>query len=103
MEIGFIGLGAMGRGMAASLQNAGHDLVVNDLRKESAADCLGRGGSWAETSHELASRAELILTSLPTSRDVEAVVRGDDGVAELAEEDIPAVLAQHVELPTTFA
>ena len=36
MKIGFIGLGTMGAGMAHNLQQAGHDLVVHDLNKESA-------------------------------------------------------------------
>jgi len=81
MKIGFIGLGAMGRGMAANLQKAGHDLVVNDLRKESASEYLDQGASWADTPYDLASQVELVFTSLPTPQDVEAVALGEKGLA----------------------
>ena len=36
MKIGFIGLGTMGRHMAANLQKAGHELIVHDVRREAA-------------------------------------------------------------------
>jgi 3-hydroxyisobutyrate dehydrogenase len=81
MKIGFIGLGAMGRGMASNLQKAGHDLVVNDLRQEAAAEYLDNGATWAATPRELAAQVELVFTSLPTPADVEAVAFGDNGLA----------------------
>ena len=81
MKIGFIGLGAMGRGIATNLQAAGHDLVVNDLRKESAAEFLERGATWARTARELAAEVDLVFTSLPTPQDVEAVAFGEDGLS----------------------
>jgi len=81
MKIGFIGLGAMGRGVASNLQAAGHDLVVNDLRKESAGEFLDKGATWAETPRDLAAEVDLVFTSLPTPQDVEAVALGDDGLA----------------------
>ena len=82
MKIGFIGLGAMGRGMASNLQKAGHDLVVNDLRVEAAAEYLDNGATWAATPRELAAQVELVFTSLPTPADVEAVAFGRDGLSE---------------------
>lgn len=81
MKIGFIGLGAMGRGVASNLQAAGHDLVVNDLRKESASEFLDEGATWAETPRELAAEVDLVFTSLPTPQDVEAVALAEDGLA----------------------
>lgn len=81
MKIGFIGLGAMGRGMASNLQKAGHDLVVNDLRQEAASTYLDNGATWAATPRELADQVELVFTSLPTPQDVEAVASGDNGLA----------------------
>ena len=81
MKIGFIGLGAMGRGMASNLQKAGHDLVVNDLRQEAASTYLDNGATWAATPRELADQVELVFTSLPTPQDVEAVAFGDNGLA----------------------
>jgi 3-hydroxyisobutyrate dehydrogenase-like beta-hydroxyacid dehydrogenase len=74
MRIGFIGLGAMGRHMAANLQRAGHELQVYDLRKvdgfpnqkDSVADAI-RG-------------SELLFTSLPGPAEVEAVGQQVGGV-----------------------
>jgi 3-hydroxyisobutyrate dehydrogenase-like beta-hydroxyacid dehydrogenase len=81
MRIGFIGLGAMGRGMAANLQKAGHDLVVHDMRPESAAEYLDNGATWAPTPRELATQVQLVFTSLPTPQDVETVALGENGLA----------------------
>lgn len=81
MKVGFIGLGAMGRGMAANLQKNGHDLVVNDMRQEAAREYLDAGASWADTPSELASQVEVVFTSLPTPQDVESVALGENGLA----------------------
>ena len=43
MRVGFIGLGMMGKGMAANLQKAGHDLVVHDLSRAAAEPFLAKG------------------------------------------------------------
>jgi len=67
MRIGFIGLGAMGRPMAASLQRAGHALQVHDLRR---VDSLG---TWKDSVTEAAKDCELLFTSLPGPAEVEAV------------------------------
>jgi 3-hydroxyisobutyrate dehydrogenase len=81
MRIGFIGLGAMGRGIAANLQEAGHDLVVYDVRREAAAQHLERGAAWAKSPRELAGQVELVFTSLPTPQDMESVAVGDEGLS----------------------
>ncbi len=80
MKIGFIGLGTMGQHMAASLQRAGHDLVVNDLRREAAEPHLERGASWAESPRVLAERSDLVFSSLPGPPEVEAVALAEDGL-----------------------
>jgi len=67
MKIGFIGLGAMGRPIAANLQRAGHALQVYDLRR---IDGLG---TWKESVTEAAQDCELLFTSLPGPAEVEAV------------------------------
>jgi 3-hydroxyisobutyrate dehydrogenase len=79
MKIGFIGLGLMGRGMAANLRRAGHDMVVHDLRSEAAEPLLDNKVSWAATPKELAEACDLVFTSQPWPADVEAVLRGDSG------------------------
>jgi 3-hydroxyisobutyrate dehydrogenase-like beta-hydroxyacid dehydrogenase len=80
MELGFIGLGRMGGGMAANLQRAGHDLVVLDKREELAKPLLEHGASWAESPAEVVGRAEVVFTSLPGPAEVEEVALGSEGL-----------------------
>lgn len=80
MQIGFIGLGTMGASMAANAQKAGHTLVVNDLRKPSAARHLAAGASWADSPRAVAAQADVVFTSLPGPPEVEAVALGADGL-----------------------
>ena len=80
MRIGFIGLGMMGHHMAANLQKAGHDLVVFDIRREAGADVLAHGARWAETPADAARQSDIVMTSLPGPREVEAVALGDNGI-----------------------
>ena len=64
MKIGFVGLGAMGRPIAANLQRAGHALQVYDLRR---IDGLG---TWKDSVTEAAQDCELLFTSLPGPAEV---------------------------------
>lgn len=80
MKVGFIGLGTMGAFMAANLQKAGHDLVIHDIRREAGANRLAAGAIWAETPKAVAEQCEVIFTSLPGPKEVEAVVFGEDGI-----------------------
>ena len=80
MKIGFIGLGMLGHHMVANLQKAGHELVVYDLRREAGEEALSRGARWAETPADAARQAEIVMTSLPGPREVEAVALGDNGI-----------------------
>lgn len=82
MQIGFIGLGTMGGGMAANVLKAGYDLSVHDIRREAATPLLENGASWADTPAELAAECDVVLTSLPGPREVEAVALGEGGVLE---------------------
>jgi 3-hydroxyisobutyrate dehydrogenase len=80
MRIGFIGLGNMGGPMALNLIKAGHTLIVHDVRREAAARHLAQGAKWADSPQALARESELVLTSLPGPKDVEAVALGDGGI-----------------------
>src|SRR5579864_4031908 len=80
MKVGFIGLGMMGHHMVANLQKAGHELVVYDIRREAGQEALGRGARWAETPADAARQSEIVMTSLPGPREVEAVALGENGV-----------------------
>ena len=80
MKVGFIGLGTMGAFMAANLQKAGHQLVINDVRREAGANRLAAGAIWAETPKAVAEQCDIIFTSLPGPKEVEPVVFGPDGI-----------------------
>jgi 3-hydroxyisobutyrate dehydrogenase len=80
VTVGFIGLGNMGRGMAASLRAAGVKLVVTDLARDAASDLLDAGATWAESARDVAEVAEVVFSSLPTPADVEAVANGPQGL-----------------------
>ena len=82
MKIGVIGLGTMGGGMAANVLKAGYDLSVHDIRREAATPLLENGASWADTPADLAAECDVVLTSLPGPREVEAVALGEGGVLE---------------------
>jgi 3-hydroxyisobutyrate dehydrogenase len=82
MNIGFIGLGTMGSHMAASLQRAGHQLVINDVRADAGAEHLGRGAEWADTPRAVAAACDVVFTSLPGPPEVEQVAVGADGLLE---------------------
>ena len=80
MKIGFIGLGTMGRHMASHLMEAGHELVVNDVRREAAAPHLEAGAGWADTPRAVAAATEVVFTSLPGPAEVEAVALAEGGL-----------------------
>jgi len=82
MKIGFIGTGNMGNPMAANLVKAGHQLTVHDLRREAATNLLEMGANWADSPKETVPGNEVVFTSLPVPRDVEAVVLGENGILE---------------------
>jgi 3-hydroxyisobutyrate dehydrogenase len=80
MNVGFLGLGAIGSPMAAHLARR-HDLTVWN-RTRGRAEEFGRrhGARVASTPREAASGAEAVLTCLPTSAEVEALLDGPDGL-----------------------
>jgi 3-hydroxyisobutyrate dehydrogenase len=73
MKVGFIGLGNMGAGMALNLRKAGYDLVVYDIHKESAQPLVEAGASLAESVAALGRAADVMFTSLPGPKEMEAV------------------------------
>jgi len=77
---GFIGLGNLGRHLAASLLRAGFELTVHDLNPAAADDVLGGGAVWAASPRETAARADSVITCLPSPAAVDSVVSGEDGV-----------------------
>ncbi len=81
-RIGFIGLGIMGRHMAAHLLNAGYPLVVYDIVPAAAETLVAKGASPASSCREVAQRSDVIISMVPDSPDVEKVALGKDGIIE---------------------
>ncbi|MGH7716348.1 MAG: 2-hydroxy-3-oxopropionate reductase [Vulcanimicrobiaceae bacterium] len=80
--IGFIGLGIMGKPMARNLMRAGYSLVVHNRGRGPVDELEKEGAKAATTSKEVAQQSDVVITMLPDSPDVEAVVLGKDGVLE---------------------
>lgn len=80
-RIGFIGLGIMGAPMAQHLLTGGHKLYLHDVRNPPYS--LIEGGATVCTSAaEVAMRADIIITMVPDTPHVEAVLFGEEGVAK---------------------
>lgn len=86
-SIGFIGLGAMGRGMAANCQKKGFSLVVHDINTEPVEYLESLGARSAETAAAVAAQCPVIVTCLPNGAIVREVVMGADGVLANAAPD----------------
>ncbi|MFN8542654.1 MAG: NAD(P)-dependent oxidoreductase [Candidatus Binatia bacterium] len=78
--MGFIGLGIMGAPMARNLLRAGNRLVVGRRSRARADALVAEGALAADSPAEIAARVEVVVTCLPDTPDVEAVVAGPDGV-----------------------
>lgn len=87
MEIGFIGLGIMGKPMAKNLIKAGHEVVVFDINKDNVANVVAAGAKDGGSIKEIAAGCATIITMLPNSPHVKAVVCGEGGVLESAKPD----------------
>ena len=81
-RIGFIGLGIMGRGMAANLLRAGHDVVVWNRTAARMAPLVEVGATAATSPAEVARRCPIVLICVSDTPDVEAVVEGPGGILE---------------------
>lgn len=79
MNIGFIGMGVMGRPMAANLVAAGHALTVH-RDTPAAREVLGTRVRYAKSAAEATRDSEIVVLMLPDTPDVTAVIRGEDGV-----------------------
>ena len=80
MNIGFIGLGVMGRPMAEHLIAAGHSLALSRV-KAASQPLVDKGGMALDSARAVAEASDVIILMLPDTPDVEAVLFGADGVA----------------------
>lgn len=80
-QIGFVGIGVMGRPMARRLIEAGHKLVVYDTDAGAMAELAALGARAASSVRDVADSARIVFTSLPTPAVFRQVALGDGGLA----------------------
>lgn len=84
--LAFIGTGIMGRPMAANLLRAGYPVAVFNRSRPPLEELKKVGATLCGSSAEAAAKAEVIITCLPDSPDVESVALGPGGIIEGAKE-----------------
>ncbi len=80
VRIGFIGLGIMGFPMAGNLLRAGYRLLVHDLDGERVAALTRDGAATATSPREAVTQVDAVITMLPDTPDLEAVMDGPEGL-----------------------
>jgi|TARA_B110000240_G_scaffold103864_1_gene117410 3-hydroxyisobutyrate dehydrogenase len=84
MNIGFIGLGNMGSGMAMNLlkhcQNAEDNLIVLDINDTALSDIISKGAVHGENVSNLCSQCDVLFTSLPSSKEINLLALGEEGI-----------------------
>jgi len=80
MMIGFVGIGKMGRWMSENLLNSGYSLTVFDMNTEAVKPLQEKGAIVAPSVQELGEQSDIVITMLPHSKAVEAVLAGKDGL-----------------------
>ena len=81
MNIGFIGVGIMGRPMAKNLLKAGFSLTVYD-KFAKLDDLIALGAKAASSNKDVAAKSDVVITMLPNSLNVKQAILGEDGVSE---------------------
>jgi 2-hydroxy-3-oxopropionate reductase len=84
MNVGFIGLGIMGRPMALNLHKAGHTLAVYGRRAETMQPLIAAGAKGCASPEDVASQADIVFVMVSDTPDVEHVVLGEKGVIHRA-------------------
>ena len=79
-RVGFVGLGTMGREMVLNLIKAGHAVRACDVRPEAVAELAAQGAVAAANPADAARDTDVVITMLPDTPHVEAVVYGADGL-----------------------
>ena len=79
-DVGFVGLGVMGGGVARRLLDARHAVTVWNRTREKADPLLEAGAAWAQSPREVAERSEFVFTMVTNTAAVRAVCEGHDGI-----------------------
>ena len=81
-ELGFVGIGIMGKPMAGHLIAGGHHLHIFDVVEANLKELAGKGALTCGSSREVAEKSEVVFLMVPDTPDVEAALFGEDGVAK---------------------
>jgi 2-hydroxy-3-oxopropionate reductase len=81
-KIGFIGLGIMGKPMVKNLLKAGYDVTVSDLHIENVKTCQ-EAGAKCGSNHEIGENCDVVITMVPNSPQVKAVMLGENGLVNV--------------------
>jgi 2-hydroxy-3-oxopropionate reductase len=84
MQLGFIGLGVMGRPMALNLLKNGHQMSIYARRPESAAPLVAAGAQRCDSPAAVAANADVIFTMVTASSDLEKIALGENGIIHRA-------------------
>ena len=96
MKVGFIGVGNMGGPMCRNIiRNSGHEVLVHDRDPAAVRRCVEVGGIGAGSVTEAVAESDVVFTSLPMPKDVDAVALGAGGIAESARQG-----TVHIDLST---
>jgi 3-hydroxyisobutyrate dehydrogenase-like beta-hydroxyacid dehydrogenase len=79
-ELGYVGLGVMGRGVVLRLLAAGHAVTVWNRSRDKANALLAEGAAWADSPREVAARSEVVFTMVTNTAAVQAVCEGPEGI-----------------------
>ncbi|MCB7320413.1 NAD(P)-dependent oxidoreductase [Lacrimispora sp. 210928-DFI.3.58] len=80
MNIGFIGIGIMGKSMVRNLMKAGHEVAVYNRTKAKAEDVVAEGALWCDSVAECAAGRDIVITIVGYPKDVEEVYFGENGI-----------------------
>lgn len=91
--VGVIGLGVMGRPMAANLLAAGASVHVTGRIRSRYDDLVDAGAQWHDSPRSLAGAAEVVLLMLPDLPEVEQVLAGPEGILAAGPEDLVVIIS----------
>ena len=97
-KIGMIGVGIMGSAMSANLLKAGYEVIGYDVAPQQIEGLVKQGGSSAGSCREVAERADVVITSLPSGEALKQVVDAPDGLVSAERKDLVVIETSTLEL-----
>jgi 2-hydroxy-3-oxopropionate reductase len=88
LNVGYIGLGIMGKAMARNILKAGYPVVVHNRSREAVFELVAEGAIEASAPQDVASQTDVVFTNLPDSPDVELVALGPNGIIDGARDGL---------------